>query len=114
FIIIVVLLIFAGIGGILDNAGVQTEREKEAIANKEQEKKEGKQKEEEEKKEEERLANRTIDEVLEEDENDVDKAELEDGVLRLERDVTTFWDETSILKQDVLRMFEVLPKAFED
>ena len=107
FILIAVLFIFAGIGGILDSAGVQTEKEKETIAKKEE-------KEKSKKEEEQRLANRTIAEVLEEDEKDVDKAKLEDGVLRIERDVTTFWDETSILKQDVLRMFEILPKAFED
>ena len=107
FIIVVLLLIFAGIGGILDSAGVQTEREKETIAKQEEV-------EEAKKEEEERISNRTIDESLEEDENDVDKAEFENSLLRLERDVTSFWDETSILKQDVLRMFEILPKAFED
>lgn len=95
------------VNGNNDSAKNNEDEAKETVAEQENDK-------EKAKKEEERLANRTIDEILEEDENDVDKAELEDGVLRLERDVTTFWDETSILKQDVLRMFELLPKAFED
>src|SRR5690625_248975 len=96
------------VNGNNDSAKNNEDEAKETVAEQENDKEKAK------KEEEERLANRTIDEILEEDENDVDKAELEDGVLRLERDVTTFWDETSILKQDVLRMFELLPKAFED
>jgi len=67
-----------------------------------------------ESKEEKKREDRTINEKLEEDERDVDKARLEDGLLRLEKNVTSFWDETSILKQDVLKMFEILPEAFED
>lgn len=107
FILLVLLLVFAGIGGILDTAGVQTEREKEFEVKKEE-------KEKEKTIEEERKKNRTIDEVMMEDENGVDKAILEDGTLTLENDVTTFWDETSILKTDVLTMFELMPKVFED
>ena len=107
FILIALLLFFAAIGGILDSLGVQTEKEKETIAKQEE-------KEKAKKEEEERIANRTIDEILEEDEKDVDRAEFDDGVLTIEKDVTTFLDETSIFKIDVLKMFEILPKAFED
>lgn len=103
----VLLLVFAGIGGILDSAGVQTDREKEAEVKKEE-------KEKEEAIEEERKKSRTIDEIMSEDEDSVDKAKLDDGTLTLEKDVITFWDETSILKTDVLTMFELMPKAFED
>lgn len=107
FIILALLLVFAGIGGILDSAGVQTDREKEAEVKKEE-------KEKEEAVDEERKKSRTIDEIMSEDEDSVDKAMLDDGTLTLEKDVITFWDETSILKTDVLTMFELMPKAFED
>lgn len=110
FILIAVVFIIGAIGNIFESDEKKEEREAEQVAA-EQEKEEKKKKEKEEK---ERKANRTIDEKLQEGNKDVDKASLEDGILVLEKEVTTFWDETSILKQDVLTMFELFPEAFED
>lgn len=105
FILIVAVFIIGGIGSALsdDDDEVKEDEETEDVAAEQDEDEEGA----------EVSDDRTIDEVLS-DENDVDRTSFESGTLRLERDVTSFWDETSILKQDVLRMFELLPKAFED
>lgn len=105
FILIVAVFIIGGIGSALsdDDDEVKEDEETEDVAVEQDEDEEGA----------EVSDDRTIDEVLS-DENDVDRSSFESGTLRLERDVTSFWDETSILKQDVLRMFELLPKAFED
>ena len=105
FILIVAVFIIGGIGSALsdDDDEVKEDEETEDVAAEQDEDEEGA----------EVSDDRTIDEVLS-DENDVDRSSFESGTLRLERDVTSFWDETSILKQDVLRMFELLPKAFED
>lgn len=117
FILIAVVFIMGAIGNIFESDEKKQEREQEKIAAEQENEKKEKEKEEKKKKEKEekeRKANRTIDEKLQEGNKDVDKASLEDGILVLEKEVTTFWDETSILKQDVLTMFELFPEAFED
>jgi len=57
---------------------------------------------------------RPLDEKLVEDSSDVDEATLKDGKLTLTKEVTSFWDDTSILKHDVYKLFEVLGEGFND
>lgn len=73
-----------------------------------------KQKKDEEK-EKERLANRSIDQKLTEDNEDVDTATLsEDGILTLEQEAKSYWDETAILEQNVYSLFEAAVEGFRD
>lgn len=80
---------------------------------KKQEDKKGDEKKEEDKKEE-KNETKNIDEKMKEEYKDIEKTTFKDGNLQVEKDVTSFWDETSILKHDVLTMFETLPTAFEE
>ncbi|PID00802.1 hypothetical protein [Sporosarcina sp. P29] len=66
-------------------------------------------------KEKERLANRSIDQKLAEDIEDIDTATLsEDGILTLEQEAKNYWDETAILEQNVYSLFEAAGEGFSD
>lgn len=106
FVLIVVLFIFAGIGGILDSAGVQTDKEKEIETTKMEEEKAKKE-------ENERKKNRTTVEVIDEDYDKVDDVSLKDGLLTLETNPGTVWSENSLFHA-VYDLFEVMHEAFED
>lgn len=117
FILIVVVFVIGGIGNLFESEESKQEKEDEKVAAEQEEKeKEQKQKEEEEKKkeEEERKANRTIDEAIEEDSLNVDNATFKDGVLTLEKEPSSSWDETSLVKNNVYKLFEAMNEGFKD
>src|SRR5699024_2233266 len=89
----------------------QQEAKEKAEAEKKAEE-EKKQAEEEKKKEEERLKNRDTDEAIEEDNDDVVKAELSDGELTLTYEPSTMWSENSLFHV-VYDAFEITHDAFE-
>lgn len=96
----------------------QVKAEKEDKRAKEEEKKkkdeEKKQKaKEKEKKEKERLANRKIDELLEQDYKDVKEAELYEGELTIKTEPGILWDENSFMRV-VYEMFEIVKVGFDD
>lgn len=102
---LIVVVIF---GSILDAVGYESEEEaqpKAEEATKPAEKKEEKPKE--------KPKPKTTVEKLEAS-NKVDKASLDNGILTIETEVKSFWDETSILKHDVYELFEEMAKGFED
>lgn len=68
----------------------------------------------EEKRDNKKDDNRNIAEKLEDDDRNVDKATLDDDTLNIESEVTSMWDETSILKTNVYNMFESLDTGFKD
>lgn len=85
--------------------------DKKAEEKAEQEKKD---KEEKEKKEEEeRKANRSIAEAIEEDNDNVDKATLEDGTLTLIGEGKTTFSENTLF-MSVYDMFEAMNEGFQD
>lgn len=122
FYAIIVFILIGIIGSPSEEERKQIEKEEaaqQAVAKAEKEKKETakKQKEEEKAKKEaeekERKANRTIAEKLQEDNENIDKATMKDGILTIEREPGTLWDENSLF-HTVYDLFEVIPIAFED
>lgn len=94
-----------------EEADKKKEEESKAAAKKEKEEDE---KAEKEKKKKEKEKNRPLDEKIVEDNSDVDEAALEEGKLTLTKEITSYWDETSILKHDVYKLFEILGEGFND
>jgi len=91
----------------------EKEAKEERKQQREEEKK--KKKEEEKKEEEERLANRSIDEAIEEDDHNVDDAELSDeGELTLTIDASGSFSPNSVAETYVYRSFESMNDAFKD
>lgn len=117
------LIAFFLVGGIINGIIDPYDEEKQAEEDKqkeieeeekaEKEKSEKKEKEEAKKKEEERLANRDIDEALEEDNDIVKSAELNDGELTLTYEPGTVWSENSFFNT-VYDSFEIVSDAFKD
>jgi len=113
FILIAVVFIMGAIGNIFESDEKKQEREQEKIAAEQENEKKEKEKEEEKKKEEERKANRSIDEAIAEDNDNVDEAVLEDGKLTLIADgKTTFSENTLFLS--VYDLFEAMHDGFQD
>ncbi len=96
-----------------EEAAKQEQFEKEKEQKKANEKAASEKKKEEEKKEKERKANRSIDEIIEEDSNHVDEAMLEEGELTLRFEPGTLWDENSLMRV-AHDMFQEVKKAFDD
>ena|SRR5690625_288807 len=99
-----------------DEKAAKKEKEEANKKKKEKDQAAAKAKEEEDEKvkKEKKKKNRPLDEKLVEDNSDVHKATLKEGKLTLTKEVTNFWDETSILKHDVYKLFEVLGEGFND
>lgn len=55
-----------------------------------------------------------IDKKIIKNNNKIGEAKLENGVITLKTEVTTFWDETSLLKNNVYEHFESFGEAFKD
>lgn len=119
---VIAIAVFMVIGFINGNIN-KDEREAKRVEAEQQEAKEKaeaekkaegekKQAEEEKKKEEERLKNRDTDEAIEEDNDDVKKAELSDGELTLTYEPGTMWSENSLFNV-VYDAFEITHDAFE-
>lgn len=103
---------------VMSIASQPTEEEKaeekaEQQEAKEQKEVEKKEKEEAKKKEEQRLKNRSIDEAIEEDNKDVEEAQMSDGELTLTYEPGTMWSENSLFNV-VYDAFKVTHDAFEE
>ncbi|MEI3611616.1 hypothetical protein [Pseudogracilibacillus sp. SO30301A] len=98
-----------------DKEKVETvDKQVEAEKKEKDDKKEEKTKKEEKKKaEEERKSNRTVDEAIEEDNDNVDKATLKDGTLTLVGEGKTTFSENTLF-MSVYDMFEAMHEGFKD
>lgn len=114
FIFIVAIFIIGGIGNLFGLNETKQERDEKQEVTKEEKEEKAKEKEEEEKKEEARKADRTIDEFIQEEDSNVDKATLKDGVLILEKEPSSSWNENTLVKNNVYQMFESMNEGFKD
>lgn len=91
----------------------KNDEKKEESENKKAEKEKDKKEESSKKKEKKKEDNRTIAEKIQEDDKNVDKAILKDGILTLEREPGGLWDENSLF-HSVYDLFESMNEAFKD
>lgn len=116
FWVLAVIIIGSWFVGNDDDEDVAKESDKAEEVVTEQEETEDEEQEEskvkDEKVEEESNDDRTIVEIIEED-YDIDKATIKEGLLTIEKDPGTIWDENSLF-YTVYDLFEIMHEAFKD
>jgi len=113
FILIAAIFILGSIGNLFESDEAKQKREDEKIAAEEEAKEKEQKKKEEEAKEKERKKNRTIDEKIQEDNNNVDSASIKNGVLQLKSEGKTTFSENTLF-HSVYDLFEAMHDGFED
>src|SRR5699024_1254159 len=93
------------------------EHDKAEVVSKEssnEEEKNDKEKKENKEKKEKKKEKITIDEKIEKDSLNVDKASLKNNVLTLKKEPSSTWSENTLVKNNVFTMFEDVNKGFND